>query len=58
MTTTIDKQQIMDAHLALHAATSRLLDDAELLRKRRDELLRLVTMATAPDETQGATDGR
>lgn len=59
MTTTDTKNRITDAHLALHAATSRLLDDAEILRKRRDELLRLVTIATASDATeQGATDAR
>jgi len=48
MTTTDTKDRIMDAHLAMHAATSRLLDDAELLRKRRDELLKLVSAAN-PD---------
>lgn len=36
------KDRIMEAQLALHAATSRLLDDAEILRQRRDELWRLV----------------
>ena len=58
MTTTDAKNKIMDAHLALHAATARLLDDAELLRQRRDELLRLVTITNASDDTEGTTDAR
>jgi hypothetical protein len=52
------QEQIRDSNLALHVATSRLLDDAETLRQRRDELLRLVTITNASDETQGATDAR
>ena len=52
------QEQIRDANLALHVATSRLLDDADLLRKRRDELLRLVTITNASDDTEGTTDAR
>lgn len=52
------QEQIRDANLALHVATKRLLDDAELLRQRRDELLRLVTITTASVDTEGTADAR
>jgi hypothetical protein len=46
------QEQIRDANLALHAATSRLLADAEELRKRREEFLRLVSVGANEDDDE------